>query len=71
MVHTRATEDAEIDIPKGSVGSGRGCGQAPLGNSPPLPPPCPPVSIEHLMAMQNELMSMLVRNEASRGVENP
>jgi hypothetical protein len=49
MVHTRATEDVEIDIPEGSAGRGHGRGQAPHGNPPP-PPPCPPVSIEQLLA---------------------
>jgi hypothetical protein len=69
MVRTRATEDAEIDIPEGSVGRGRGRGQAPRGNPPPPPPPHPLVSIEQLLAMQNELMSVLVQNDACRGVE--
>jgi hypothetical protein len=69
MVRTRATEDAELDIPEGSAGRGRGRGQAPRGNSPPPPPPCPPISIQELLATQNELMSMLVKNEARRGVE--
>jgi hypothetical protein len=60
MVHTRATEDAELDIPEGSTEHGRGHGQAPRGNPLPLPPPHPPISIEQLLAPQNELMSMLV-----------
>jgi hypothetical protein len=67
MVRTIAAEDAEIDIPEGSVGRGRGRGQAPCGNPPPPPPPHPMVSIEQLLAMQNELMSVLVQNDACRG----
>jgi hypothetical protein len=51
MVHTRATEDAEIDIPEGSIGCGYGRGQAPHGNPPPPPPPRPHVSIEQLLGM--------------------
>jgi hypothetical protein len=41
--------------------------QAPLDN--PLPPSShAPVSIEELLATQNELMRLLVQNEAHRGV---
>jgi hypothetical protein len=66
MVRTRAIEDAVLDIPKGSAGRGRGRGQAPHAN--PLPhPPCAPVSIEELLATQNELMRVLVQNEAHCG----
>jgi hypothetical protein len=74
MVRTRATEDASFDIPEGSVGRergrGRGHGQARCDN-PPSPPPCAPVSIEELLATQNELMRVLVQNEAHHGVECP
>jgi hypothetical protein len=70
MVRTRAIEDAKIDIPEGSVGHGCGHGQSPRGNPPP-PPPHLPISIEQLLAMQNELMSVVVQNEARRGVEQP
>jgi hypothetical protein len=59
MVHTRATKEAALDIIKGSAGHGRGRGQALLGN-----PPRPLVSIEQLLATQNDFMSMLVENEA-------
>jgi hypothetical protein len=66
MAHTTAVEDAVLDIPEGSVDCGRGHGQAPRGN--PRPPPlCPPVSIEQLLATQNEIMSVLKENEARRG----
>jgi hypothetical protein len=47
MVHTRTSEDPILDIPQGSVGCG--CGQVPCGSAPP-PPPCPPISLERLLA---------------------
>jgi hypothetical protein len=56
-----------VDIPEGFVG--RGHGQIPHANPPP-PPPRAPVSIEDLLATQNELMRVLVRNEANRGEEH-
>jgi hypothetical protein len=70
MVRTRATEDATADFPEGSAGRGRGCGQAPHANPLP-PPPHAPVSIEELLATQNELMRVLVQNEVHRGVDHP
>jgi hypothetical protein len=70
MVRTRATEDDVLDIPKGSAQRGHGCGQSSRGNAPP-PPPHPPVSLEQLLATQNELMTLLIQNEARRGVERP
>jgi hypothetical protein len=70
MVGTRATEDAALDIPKGSIGCGRGRGQA-LHDNPLPPPPCAPVNIEELLATQNELMRVLVQNEAHRGADRP
>jgi hypothetical protein len=33
------------------------------------PPPCAPISIEQLLATQNELMSVLMQNEAHHRVE--
>jgi hypothetical protein len=68
MVRTRATEDATLDIPEGSDGRGHGCGQV-LHANPPPPPPRAPVSIEDLLATQNELMRVLMHNEANRGEE--
>jgi hypothetical protein len=59
MVHNRASEEAALDILEGSAGHGHGRGQALLGN-----PPRPLVSIEQLLATQNDFMSMLVQNEA-------
>jgi hypothetical protein len=68
MVRTRDTEDVTLDIAEGSAGYGHGHGQAPRHNPLP-PPPRAPVSIEELLATQNELMRVLVQNEAHRGVE--
>jgi hypothetical protein len=66
MVHTRTFEDSILDIPEGSVG--RGCGQVPLGGTPP-PPPRLPVSLEQLLATQNDLMRRLVENDECHGAE--
>jgi hypothetical protein len=65
MVHTRTSEDPILNIPDGSVGHGRG--QAPCGNAPP-PPPRPPVSLEQLLATQNDLMRGLDENEERQGL---
>jgi hypothetical protein len=66
MVHTRISEDPILDIPEGSIGCGRG--QIPRGGAPPLPPH-PPVSLEQLLATQNDLMRRLVENDKRRGAE--
>jgi hypothetical protein len=68
MVRTRATDDDVFDISKGSASRGRGRGQPPRGNALP-PPPHPPVSLEQLLTMQNELMTLLIQNERRRGAE--
>jgi hypothetical protein len=60
-----------LDAPKGSACRGHGRWQAPRGNPLPPPPPCAPVNIDQLLATQNELMSVLVQNEARRGAEHP
>jgi hypothetical protein len=60
MVHTRTSEDSILNITKGSVG--RGHGQVPRGTAPP-PPLRPPVSLEQLLATQNDLMRMLLEND--------
>jgi hypothetical protein len=70
MVRTRATEDATLDIAEGSIGHGHGRGHAPHVNPPP-PPSCTPDSIEDLLATQNELMRVLMQNEAHRGIDRP
>jgi hypothetical protein len=63
MVHTRTSEDSILDILEGSVGHGRG--HVPHGGA----PPPPPVSLEQLLATQNELMRRLIVNDAHRGTE--
>jgi hypothetical protein len=68
MVQTRAAEDATLDILEGSIRCGRG--QVPHANPPP-PLSQAAVRIEDMLATQNELMWVLVRNEANRGVECP
>jgi hypothetical protein len=60
MVHTRTCEDPILNIPEGSTGRGRG--QALRGNAP-HPPPHAPVSLEQLLATQNDLMHIIVENE--------
>jgi hypothetical protein len=70
MVCTRTTDDDVLEIPEGSAPRGRGRRQPSRGNAP-LPPPHPPVSLEQLLATQNELMTLLIQNEARRGVERP
>jgi hypothetical protein len=63
MVHTRTSENSILNIPEGSIG--RGCGQVPRGGAPPRPP----VSLEQLLAMQNDLMRRLVENDERHGAE--
>jgi hypothetical protein len=63
------TVDDVLDILEGSAPRGRGRGQSSRGNAPP-PPPHPSVSLEQLLATQNELMTLLIHNEARRGVEH-
>jgi hypothetical protein len=67
MVHTRTFEELSLDSPEGSVKRGRG--QVPRGSAPP-PPPRPPVSLEQLLATQNDLMRRLIENDEHRGVEH-
>jgi hypothetical protein len=73
MVHTRAAEEAALNIPEGSIDYGCAHGQAPRDSAPP-PPPRPPVSVDQLLTTQNELKRLLVQNEARRGaghLQNP
>jgi hypothetical protein len=66
MVHIRTFEDPILHIPKGSDRCGHGqvsCGGAPH------PPPHPPISLEQLLAMQNDLMRRLVENDERHGAE--
>jgi hypothetical protein len=66
MVRTRTSEDSILDIPEGSIRCGHG--QVPCDNAPP-PPPRPPVSLDQLLATQNDLMRRLVENDERRGAE--
>jgi hypothetical protein len=59
-----------LDVLKGSTAHGRGHGQPSHGNSTP-PPPCLLVSLEQLLATQNELMTLVIQNETRRGAEQP
>ncbi len=70
MVRTRTTDDDVLDIPEGSAPHGRGRRQPSRGNAP-SPPMHPPISLEQLLATQNELMTLLIQNEARRGAERP
>jgi hypothetical protein len=67
MMHTRTSEDPILDNPE--ISTGRGRGQAPCGNAPP-PPPHPPISLEQLLATQEDLMRRLVENDECRGAEH-
>jgi hypothetical protein len=63
MVRIRTVEELNLDRPEGSARRGRGqisCGDA---------PPPPPVSLEQLLATQNDLMRRLVENDEHRGAE--
>jgi hypothetical protein len=68
MVHSKTSEDPILDVPEGFAGCGRG--QSPCGNAPP-PPTRLPVSLEQLLAMQNDLMRRLIENDEHRGAEYP
>jgi hypothetical protein len=63
MVRTRTSEDDILNIPEGSVGCGRG--QVPRGGA----PPPQPISLEQLLATQNDLMRRLIENDERRGAE--
>jgi hypothetical protein len=68
MVRTRANGDDVLDVPEGFAAHGCGRGQPSRGNAPP-PPPRPPISLEQLLATQNELMTLLIQNDTRRGAE--
>jgi hypothetical protein len=70
MVHTRANGDDVLNVSAGSAAHGHGHGQPSRGNAPP-PPLRSPVSLEQLLATQNELMTLLIQNEPHHGVEQP
>jgi hypothetical protein len=64
MVRTRTSEDSILDILEGSVG--REHGHVPCGGA--VPPP--PVSLEQLLATQNDLMRRLVENDKHHGAKH-
>jgi hypothetical protein len=64
MVRTRTFKDSILDILEGSVGHGRG--QFPRGGA----PPPPPISLEQLLATQNDLMRRLIENDEHHGAEH-
>jgi hypothetical protein len=66
MVRTWTFEELSLDSPEGSVERGRG--QVPRGGAPP-PPPQLPVSLEQLLATQNDLIKRLIENDEHRGAE--
>jgi hypothetical protein len=69
-VQTRVTKDAALDILEGSTGHMRDHRKAPHTN--PLPPlPHAPISIKDLLATENELMRVLMQNDAHRGADRP
>jgi hypothetical protein len=70
LERTRANGDDVLDVLKGSTAHGRGHGQPSHGNSTP-PPPRLLVSLEQLLATQNELMTLVIQNETRRGAEQP
>jgi hypothetical protein len=63
MVRRKTFEELNHDSPEGSLGCGRG--QVPRGCT----PPPPPVSLDQLLATQNDLMRRLVENDERRGAE--
>jgi hypothetical protein len=63
MVYTTTSEDSILDISERFVR--RGCGQVPRDSVPPRPP----VSLEQLLATQNDLMRRLVENDEHHGDE--
>jgi hypothetical protein len=66
IVCTRTSDDSIIDIPEGSIECG--CDHVPHDSAPPLPPR-PRVSLEQLLATQNDLMRRLVENDECHGAE--
>jgi hypothetical protein len=67
MMRTRTFEELSRNSPEGSAGHGRG--QVPRGGAPP-PPPRPPVSLEQLLATQNDLMRRLIENDEHHGAKH-
>jgi hypothetical protein len=64
MVHTRTFEELSLDNLEGSTGRGRG--HVPRGGAPRRPPQTH-VSLEQLLATQNDLMRRLIENDECHG----
>jgi hypothetical protein len=60
MVRTRTFEELSLNSPEGSIRRGRG--QVPRGSAPP-PQPRPPITLEKLLATQNDLMRRPIEND--------
>jgi hypothetical protein len=71
MLCTLSIEDHVLNTPEPSADRGQAPHALPHELAPPLPPPHLPVSIEQLLAMQNDLMRRLVENGVRRGVGHP
>jgi hypothetical protein len=67
MVRTRTFEELNLNNPEGSTRCGHG--HVLRGSAPP-PPLRPPVSLEQLLATQNDLMRRLVENDECCGAEH-
>jgi hypothetical protein len=66
MVRTRTFEEMSLHSPEGSARCGRG--QVPRGSAPP-PPHRPSVSLEQLLATQNDQIRRLIENDERCGAE--
>jgi hypothetical protein len=69
MMRMRAAKEVVLNVPESSTG--HGCGQPLRANAPPPPPPCPSVSLDQLLATQNDLMRLLMQNETRHGAYRP
>jgi hypothetical protein len=70
MVCTR-TGDFALDVPEASGARAGAAPTGPHGAAPASPPPPPPVSIEQMLATQNDLMQVLMENLVNGGVCQP
>jgi hypothetical protein len=74
MVHTCIGDFTQDVLESSNARSGAATNElrdAACGTPPPPPPPLQPVSIEHVLAMQNELMRVLMENLVQREVRLP
>jgi hypothetical protein len=66
-MHSRSIEESVFDIIRPSARRGQAPHGPSHGNAPPPPPPRLLVNLVKLLATQNELMRMLMENDACRG----